>query len=54
MLKESQDGVSREVYVGHEGTIIDCWAAREPIAQGHYAAICDHTTMKKAMSWDFR
>ncbi|XP_050714451.1 glutamate receptor ionotropic, delta-1-like isoform X2 [Eriocheir sinensis] len=52
-FRESQEGLSREVYDGHEGGIIDCWAAREPISQGRYAAICDHTTMKKAMSWDF-
>ncbi|MPD04166.1 hypothetical protein E2C01_099839 [Portunus trituberculatus] len=53
-LKESPEGVSRDVYEGYEGTIVDCWAAREPIARGLYAGICDHTTMKKAMSWDFR
>ncbi|XP_045134684.1 uncharacterized protein LOC123518120 [Portunus trituberculatus] len=52
-FRESPEGVSRDVYEGYEGTIVDCWAAREPIARGLYAGICDHTTMKKAMSWDF-
>ncbi|XP_063840046.1 probable glutamate receptor [Scylla paramamosain] len=52
-FKEAQDGVRREVFRGISGTFPDCWAAREDIASGKYAAICDKTTMKKAMSWDF-
>ncbi|MPC27970.1 putative glutamate receptor [Portunus trituberculatus] len=51
--QEAQDGVRRKVFMGISGTFPDCWAAREDIATGKYAAICDKTTMKKAMSWDF-
>ncbi|MPC98973.1 hypothetical protein E2C01_094365 [Portunus trituberculatus] len=54
MVQEAEDGVRRQVFRGISGTIPDCYAAREDIATGRYAAICDRTTMRKAMSWDFR
>ena len=53
-MQEAQDGVRRKVFRGITGTIPDCYAAREDIASGRYAAICDTTTMRMAMSWDFR
>ncbi|XP_063840047.1 glutamate receptor ionotropic, delta-2-like isoform X1 [Scylla paramamosain] len=53
LLQEAEDGVRRNVFTGTSGTFQDCWAARQDIAEGRYAAICDRTTMKKAMSWDF-
>ncbi|XP_063593029.1 glutamate receptor ionotropic, delta-1-like [Penaeus indicus] len=52
-FQEAPDGVRQRIYEGHTGTFPDCWAARGPISRGEYAALCDHTTMKKAMSWDF-
>ncbi|ROT65059.1 carbonate dehydratase, eukaryotic-type [Penaeus vannamei] len=52
--QEATEGVRKQVFDGHEGTFQDCWAAREPISRGEFAGICDVTTMKKAMSWDFR
>ncbi|XP_045118643.1 probable glutamate receptor [Portunus trituberculatus] len=52
-FQEAEDGVRRQVFRGISGTIPDCYAAREDIATGRYAAICDRTTMRKAMSWDF-
>ncbi|XP_050692940.1 glutamate receptor ionotropic, delta-2-like [Eriocheir sinensis] len=52
-FQEAKDGVKRDVFIGSSGTFQDCWAARQDIASGQYAAICDRTTMKKAMSWDF-
>nr|XP_045588543.1 probable glutamate receptor [Procambarus clarkii] len=52
-FKESGDEVRRKVFRGVSGVFPDCWAAREDIAKGKFAAICDKTTMKKAMSWDF-
>ncbi|XP_042892245.1 probable glutamate receptor [Penaeus japonicus] len=51
--QEATEGVRQQVFEGHEGTFQDCWAARERIAKGEFAGICDITTMKKAMSWDF-
>ncbi|XP_053634337.2 probable glutamate receptor [Cherax quadricarinatus] len=52
-FKESNDEVLLKVFRGVSGTFPDCWAAREDVANGKFAAICDKTTMKKAMSWDF-
>ncbi|MPC24171.1 glutamate receptor ionotropic, kainate 1-like [Portunus trituberculatus] len=52
-FQEADDGVRRSVFTRTSGTFQDCWAARQDIAEGRYAAICDRTTMKKAMSWDF-
>ncbi|XP_069995854.1 glutamate receptor-like [Penaeus vannamei] len=52
-FQEAEDDVRRKVFTGMSGTFPDCWAAREAIAKGEFAAICDKTTMKKAMSWDF-
>ncbi|XP_053634333.2 glutamate receptor 2-like [Cherax quadricarinatus] len=50
---ESEDPVRRKVATDMSGTIPDCWSARQDIADGKYAAICDETSMKKSMSWDF-
>ncbi|XP_071549700.1 probable glutamate receptor [Panulirus ornatus] len=52
-FQNSKDEVRRKVFTGSSGTFKDCWASRESIANGEFAAICDKTTMKKAMSWDF-
>lgn len=46
--------MGQKVFRDKAGTFQDCWAARENIAKGDFAAICDSTTMMKAMSWDFR
>ncbi|XP_071549699.1 glutamate receptor-like [Panulirus ornatus] len=52
-LMESGEPVRQKVVTGMSGTFPDCWAAREAIASGEYAAVCDETTIKMAMSWDF-
>ncbi|KAK4320318.1 hypothetical protein Pmani_008824 [Petrolisthes manimaculis] len=36
-----------------DGTIYTCWAAREELVAGEFAAICDYTSQRKVMSWDF-
>ncbi|XP_068216708.1 probable glutamate receptor [Palaemon carinicauda] len=51
--QEATEGMRKKVFDGHEGLFQDCWAARSPISEGEFAGICDLTTMKKAMSWDF-
>lgn len=43
-----------KVVTGASGTFPDCWSARQSIVDGKFVAICDETTMKKAMAWDFR
>ncbi|XP_045589658.2 glutamate receptor-like [Procambarus clarkii] len=52
-LQESEDKVRRKAFIGMSGTIPDCWSGRQAIARGKFAAICDETSMKKAISWDF-
>ncbi|XP_050692920.1 glutamate receptor-like [Eriocheir sinensis] len=52
-FSEAKDGVRKKVFDGLAGTIIDCWKSRHDVASGQFAAICDRTTMKKVMSWDF-
>ncbi|XP_069172530.1 glutamate receptor 2-like [Procambarus clarkii] len=52
-FKASDDIVRRKVFEGVSGTFQDCWASKQDIAKGKFAAICDRTTMKMAMSWDF-
>nr|XP_053634338.1 glutamate receptor 2-like [Cherax quadricarinatus] len=52
-FKEAEDGVRLKVFKGLYDTISDCWSARADIANGKFAALCDVTSMKKAMSWDF-
>lgn len=52
--QESEDETGQRVFAEKAGTFQDCWAARENIADGEFAAVCDSTTMMKAMSWDFR
>ncbi|XP_076068388.1 putative glutamate receptor [Oratosquilla oratoria] len=51
--QEAKDGIRRRVFEGHSGIFPDCYASRKEIANGEFAAICDRTTMKMAMSWDF-
>ncbi|XP_042204171.1 glutamate receptor-like [Homarus americanus] len=52
-LGDSEDKVRQKAFKEMSGTIPDCWSARQGIASGAFAAICDETTMKKVMSWDF-
>ncbi|XP_063840062.1 probable glutamate receptor [Scylla paramamosain] len=52
-FEESEDPIGRKVFLEKAGTFQDCWAARQDVASGEFAAICDRTTMMKAMSWDF-
>ncbi|XP_069995849.1 glutamate receptor 4-like [Penaeus vannamei] len=52
-LEESEDRVRRTAFDKMSGTIPDCWSGREGIASGQFAAICDETSMRKAISWDF-
>ncbi|XP_069943792.1 glutamate receptor-like [Cherax quadricarinatus] len=52
-LQESEDEVRRKAFTGMSATIPDCWSARQGIASGKFAAICDETTMRKSISWDF-
>ncbi|XP_050692921.1 glutamate receptor-like [Eriocheir sinensis] len=52
-FSEAKDGVRKKVFDGLAGTIIDCWKSRHDVVSGQFAAICDRTTMKKVMSWDF-
>ena len=42
------------LYNGMNGTLEDCFLNRTELIAGDYAAICDKTTMKMAMDWDFR
>ncbi|XP_068216600.1 glutamate receptor ionotropic, delta-2-like [Palaemon carinicauda] len=50
---EAEDPIRKRAFTHKSGTIPDCWSGREAIANGEYAVICDETTMRKAMSWDF-
>lgn len=43
----------QRVVAGASGLFKDCWSSRQAIVDGEFAAICDETTMKKAMAWDF-
>ncbi|XP_066984755.1 probable glutamate receptor [Macrobrachium rosenbergii] len=52
-LQESEDEVKRQIYAKKAGTFVSCWRSRQEIADGEFAGICDHTSMKKIMSWDF-
>ncbi|XP_069995853.1 probable glutamate receptor [Penaeus vannamei] len=52
-LEESEDPVRRKAAAMSSGYFKDCWSSRQAIANGEFAGICDETTMKKAMSWDF-
>ncbi|XP_045589659.2 glutamate receptor-like [Procambarus clarkii] len=52
-LMESGDPVRQKVASKVSGTFPDCWTARQAVANGEYAALCDVTSMKKSMSWDF-
>nr|XP_045589652.1 glutamate receptor ionotropic, kainate 5-like [Procambarus clarkii] len=52
-LMDSGDPVRQKVVTAMSGTFPDCWEARRAVASGQYAALCDQTSMKKSMSWDF-
>ncbi|XP_071513089.1 glutamate receptor-like [Panulirus ornatus] len=52
-LQESEDQVRQMAYAGMSGTVPDCWSRRDAVVNGEFAVICDETTMKKAISWDF-
>ncbi|XP_069172330.1 glutamate receptor ionotropic, kainate 2-like [Procambarus clarkii] len=52
-LMESGDPVRQKVVSRMAGFIPDCWTARQAVANGEYAAVCDETSMKKSMSWDY-
>ncbi|MPC54251.1 Glutamate receptor ionotropic, kainate 1 [Portunus trituberculatus] len=53
-FQEAKDGARKKFFDGLLSTIQDCYSSRHDIASSQYAAICDKTTMKKAMSWDYR
>ncbi|KAG7172269.1 Glutamate receptor 2-like 9 [Homarus americanus] len=50
---KAEDNLRQGVFSKKAGTFQDCWADRQAIADGEFAAICDRITMMKAMSWDF-
>ncbi|KAK8404102.1 hypothetical protein O3P69_000275 [Scylla paramamosain] len=52
-VTEAEDGARKKFFDDLLTTIQDCYSARQDIASSQYAAICDRTTMKKAMSWDY-
>ncbi|XP_071549682.1 glutamate receptor ionotropic, kainate glr-3-like [Panulirus ornatus] len=52
-LKESKDEVRQKAYREMGPTIVACLSERQAIADGKFAAICDETTMMKAMAVDF-
>lgn len=53
-LQDSKRKEHKMVLNGISGTFSDCWAARKDLVVGEYAGVCDETTSKKVMSWDFR
>ncbi|XP_071549697.1 glutamate receptor ionotropic, kainate glr-3-like [Panulirus ornatus] len=52
-LQESKDEVRQKAYREMGPTIVACLSERHAIADGKFAAICDETTMMKAMAVDF-
>ncbi|KAK4321647.1 hypothetical protein Pmani_007562 [Petrolisthes manimaculis] len=52
-FQDATDELRQQVFKGQEGVFKDCWEDKQAIADGQYVAICDETTMRKAMSWDF-
>ncbi|XP_068216601.1 probable glutamate receptor [Palaemon carinicauda] len=52
-FEESKEELGQKIFNEKAGTFQDCWADRERIAAGEFAAVCDSTTMMKSMSWDF-
>ncbi|XP_037792822.1 glutamate receptor 1-like [Penaeus monodon] len=49
-LMESGDPVRQKVVTHSSGTFPDCWAARQAIARGEFAALCDETSMRKSIT----
>ncbi|XP_066976900.1 glutamate receptor-like [Macrobrachium rosenbergii] len=52
-LQYSDDEIHRKGFYLMSGTTPDCWTSRQAIADGQYAVICDQTSIKKVISWDF-
>ncbi|XP_042204160.1 glutamate receptor-like [Homarus americanus] len=52
-FEESEDDLGKKIFDGSSGTFLNCFVARQEIANGQYAGICDSITIMKAMSWDF-
>ncbi|KAK4321648.1 hypothetical protein Pmani_007563 [Petrolisthes manimaculis] len=52
-FQDATDELRQQVFKGQEGVFKDCWEDKQAISDGKYVAICDGTTMKKSMSWDF-
>ncbi|KAK3876210.1 hypothetical protein Pcinc_018979 [Petrolisthes cinctipes] len=52
-FQDATDELRQQVFKDQEGVFKDCWEDKQAIADGQYVAICDETTMRKAMSWDF-
>nr|XP_053634336.1 glutamate receptor-like [Cherax quadricarinatus] len=52
-LLESGDPMRQRAVTAMSGSIPNCWEARQELAEGKFAAICDETTMKKVMDWEF-
>ncbi|KAK3895481.1 hypothetical protein Pcinc_000823 [Petrolisthes cinctipes] len=54
ILADSTKPEYQETLKRMNGTFYSCWASREDLVEGKFAAICDKTSQKKVMSWDFR
>ncbi len=54
LVQEAEDELAQKVFWGASGKFRDCYEERRAIASGQFAAICDRSSMKAAMSWDFR
>ncbi|KAK3895457.1 hypothetical protein Pcinc_000799 [Petrolisthes cinctipes] len=53
ILADSTKPEYQETLRRMNGTIYGCWPSREDLVEGKFAAICDKTSEKKVMSWDF-
>ncbi|KAK3873838.1 hypothetical protein Pcinc_021169 [Petrolisthes cinctipes] len=53
ILADSTKPEYQETLRRMNGSIIGCWVSREDLVEGKFAAICDKTSQKKVMSWDF-
>ncbi|KAK4317461.1 hypothetical protein Pmani_011463 [Petrolisthes manimaculis] len=53
ILADSTKPEYQETLRRMNGTFYGCWASREDLVEGKFAAICDKTAQKKVMSWDF-
>ncbi|XP_068216606.1 glutamate receptor-like [Palaemon carinicauda] len=52
-LQYSNDEIHQRAFYKMSGTTPDCWTSRQAVADGEYAVICDQTSIKKVISWDF-